>query len=149
MHLELQVFAKDIPQLKENQRIECQMPGGVRTYTAEVHLVGKMIDPETKTTMVHGHFENEPIDLIPGTYVQARIYTDAKEILAVPNSAIITEGSEHYIFVKKVNGFVKTKVITGKFNGQYIEIEPLNLGTDEQLAVKGAYYINGSMSEGE
>lgn len=145
MHLELQVFAKDIPQLKENQRIECQMPGSARTYTAEVHLIGKMIDPETKTTMVHGHFDKEPVDLIPGTYVQARIYTQEKDVLAVPTGAIITEGNAHFIFVKKADGFAKMPVVTGKTDGEYIEIEPLNLSTNEQLALKGAYYINGSM----
>ncbi|MFN7117020.1 MAG: efflux RND transporter periplasmic adaptor subunit [Saprospiraceae bacterium] len=149
MHLELQVFAKDVAQLREGQRIECQMPGSERIYTADVHVVGKMIDPETKTTMVHGHFKNEPIDLIPGTYVQARIHTDAREVLAVPTSAIITEGNEHYIFVKKVNGFKKVPVITGKSDGNYMEIEPLNLESNEQLALKGAYYINGSISEEE
>lgn len=149
MHLELQVFAKDIAQLKEGQRIECQMPGSERVYTADVHLVGKMIDSETKTTMVHGHFQNEPIDLIPGTYVQARIYTNAKEVLAVPNSAIITEGSDHFIFVKKADGFAKIPVATGKSDENYIEIESLNLGVNEQLALKGAYYINGSMSAEE
>lgn len=145
MHLELQVFAKDIAQLKENQRIECQMPGSERIYTADVHLVGKMIDPETKTTMVHGHFKNEPIDLIPGTYVQARIYTDAREVLAVPTSAIITEGNEHYIFIKKVSGFEKIPVITGKADRDFIAIEPIQLSEKEQLVLKGAYYINGSI----
>ncbi|MBK7873680.1 MAG: efflux RND transporter periplasmic adaptor subunit [Saprospiraceae bacterium] len=145
VHLELQVFAKDVAQLKEGQRIECQMPGSDRVYTAEVHLVGKMIEPETKTTMVHGHFDKEPIDLIAGTYVQARILTQAKEVIAVPTSAIIKEGNESFIFIKKVNGFEKTAVITGASDGDFIEIEQLELADNEQLALRGAYYINGSM----
>ncbi len=145
MHLELQVFAKDVAQLKEGQKIECQMPGSERIYTADVHLVGKMIDPETKTTMVHGHFKNEPIDLIPGTYVQARVYADAREVLAVPNSALISEGNEHYVFVKRINGFEKVRVAAGKSDGNYVEIEQLHLEANEQLALKGAYYINGSI----
>lgn len=145
IHLELQVFAKDVMKLKKGQHIECQMPGSTRTYTADIHLVGKMIDPETKTTMVHGHFDKEPIDLIPGTYVQAQIYTDAAEVLTVPRSAVITEGNERFIFVKKGDGFEKVSVITGRTDGDYIEIEPLELGENELMAIKGAYYINGSM----
>lgn len=148
-HLELQVFAKDVGQIKEGQRIQCQMPGSDRVYTADVHLVGKMIDPETKTTMVHGHFDKEPVDLIPGTYVQARILTRAKEVMAVPTSAVIKEGANSYIFVKKVNGFEKVAVITGTSNGEFVEIEQFQLNENEQLALKGAYYINGSMGESE
>lgn len=149
VHLELQIFAKDVVKLKKGQRIECQMPGSTRTYTADVHLVGQMIDPETKTTMVHGHFENEPVDLTPGTYVQARIYTDATEVLTVPSSAVITEGNDQFIFVKKEARFEKVRVVTGRRDGDFIEIEPLNLGEHELLALKGAYYINGSMGAGE
>lgn len=148
-HLELQVFAKDVGQIKEGQRIECQMPGNDRVYTADVHLVGKMINPETKTTMVHGHFDQEPVELIPGTYVQARIFTTAKEVMAVPTSAVIKEGNSSFIFVKKASGFEKVTIITGASDGEYIEIEQLQLGENEVLALKGAYYINGSIGESE
>lgn len=149
IHLELQIFSKDIIKIKKGQRITCQMPGSDRVYEAEVHLVGKMVDSETKTTMVHGHFEKEPVDLIPGTYVQAQLYTEVREVLSIPLSALITEGNESFIFVKRESGFEKVPVVTGKTDGDYIEIEPLQLGEDELLAIRGAYYINGSMGEAE
>lgn len=145
VHLELQVFAKDIMKLKKGQPIECQLPGDTRTYPAEVYLVGKMIDEETKTTRVHGHFEHEPVELLPGTYVQAKVFMDVTEVLTVPRSAVITEGEEHFIFVKRGDTFEKVAVVTGRTDGDYIEIEPLDLGENELMAIKGAYYINGSM----
>ena len=147
IHLELQVFAKDIMKLKKGQSIECQLPGDTRTYPAEVYLVGKMIDAATKTTRVHGHFENEPVDLLPGTYVQAKIFMDVTEVLTVPRSALITEGDESFIFVQKGDTFEKVSVVTGRTDGDFIEIEPLALGENELVAIKGAYYINGSMGD--
>ncbi len=148
-HLELQVFAKDVGRIREGQRIECQMPGSDRLYAAEVHQVGKMIDPGTKTTMVHGHFEREPTELITGAYMQARIFTDAQEVWAVPLSAIIMENNEHYIFVKKPEGFTKTRIKTGRSDGNFIEIQPLSLAEREMIIIKGAYYVQGHMESRE
>jgi membrane fusion protein, heavy metal efflux system len=149
MHLELQVFAKDVDKIKKGQRIECVMPGRDRPVYGDVHLVGQMIDPETKTTMVHGHLENESVSLVPGAFIKARIYVDDTQVLTVPATAIVREGEDRFLFVLRNGAFEKVQVVAGKTDGEYIEIQPFGLKEGEQIAVKGAYYINGSALGGE
>lgn len=144
LHLELQVFAKDINAIQPDQRIVCNVPGDGQNYTAHVHLVGKMIDPESKTAMVHGHFDQEPVPITAGTYLEARIFTGGEEVMAVPNEALVRSGGETYVFVQHPEGFEKRTVLTGRTDDEYTEVLNLELAGGERIAIAGAYYINGS-----
>ena len=146
-HLELQVFAKDLSKIKKGQRIECSMPGSDEIYLGEVHLTGKMIDLESKTTMVHGHFEEEPTPLTPGTFIQATIFTSGKEVWTVPETAVIRQGSEVFIFIQSTNGFEKMAVTTGLSDGHFVEITNADFPENKQIILAGAYYLNGSNEE--
>lgn len=147
LHLELQVFAKDIELLAPGQHISAEAPGTGKTFEAEVHLVGKMIDPETKTTMVHGHFLKEPVPLTPGTAMQARILTNPTEVMALPSDAIVKEGGRYFIFIETTGGFEKKPVKTGIFDGEWTEV--LDLEPNAAVAISGAYYLNGSAGDEE
>lgn len=149
MHLELQIFAKDIPKVKKGQHIEAFVPGIEEKIAAEVHLVGHVIDLETKTTMVHGHFENKPPTLTAGTYLHARIFQQEDLLLTIPHSALIRSGEHTYVFIRNDQDFVQREVITGAFDDDYIAIEKLELSEGEKLVTKGAYYIHGAGSDME
>lgn len=142
LHLELQVFAKDINQVRKGQRIVCSVPGSPHTYSANVHLVGRKIDAETRTAMVHGHFTEEPVSVTAGVYVQGRIFTTGEEALTVPNEAIVQSGGTSFVFVKHPEGFEKRAVRTGRTDEMYTEV--FDLTGNETIAIAGAYYINGS-----
>ena len=146
-HLELQVFAKDLNKIKKGQLIECNMPGSDEVYTAKVHLTGKMIDLESKTAMVHGHFEKEPTPLAPGTFMQATLFTKGKEVWTVPETALVRQGGEVFIFVKNKDGFEKMTVVTGMSGEGVVEIMGLDFSANKQVALAGAYYLNGSADE--
>ena len=147
VHAELNVFARDIPRLKEGQRIEVRVPGSDKVYTASVHLLSRMVNPDDKTIRVHGHFEPEPKDLFPGSFLQANIFTENSRQPCVPETAIIREGDASFIFVKKGEGFEKTPVRTGGSDGKYIAL--LDLPAGAVVALTGAYYLNGVLAGGE
>jgi cobalt-zinc-cadmium efflux system membrane fusion protein len=116
-------------------------------YIGEVHLTGKMIDLETKTAMVHGHFEKEPTPLAPGTFMQATLFTEGKEVWTVPESAVVRQGGEVFIFIKNKDGFEKIAVATGMSGNGYVEIIGMDFSENKQVALSGAYYLNGSDGE--
>ncbi|KAA3624828.1 MAG: efflux RND transporter periplasmic adaptor subunit, partial [Bacteroidetes bacterium] len=144
MHLELQIFAKDIPKVKKGQYIEAFVPGIDEKVIAEVYLVGHVIDLETKTTMVHGHFENKPATLTAGTYLHARIFNQENKTLAIPQSALIRSGDETFVYIISNGDFVRRDVITGSSDDDFIAVKKLDLLEGEKLVTKGAYYIHGS-----
>ncbi|MCB9081821.1 MAG: efflux RND transporter periplasmic adaptor subunit [Lewinellaceae bacterium] len=149
VHAELRVYATDIALLKEGQRVEISVPGSDQRYPAEVHLISRMVDPDTKTVIVHGHFEPEPKQLLAGTFIEARIFTDEAQVLSVPAGAIVQEGKEQFVFVKVGSGFAKTAVQTGRSDGAFVEISGPEISRETQMALQGAYYLNGSLDADE
>ena len=60
LHLELNVFEKDVMKLKKGQEIRFSIPeASTDTIEGEVHLVGTSISEEKRTVKVHGHFKDE------------------------------------------------------------------------------------------
>ncbi len=147
IHLELRVYAKDLNRLRKGQRVEARLPGREEILPAEIYLIGKMIDMETKTALVHSHFLDETAQVTPGAFVHAHIFIDREEVRTVPTSAVVREGDEAFVFVEKGKGFRKTPVTLGKTGEDYMEIRGLQLEAGQRIATHGAYYINGSMGE--
>ncbi len=74
IHLELEVFEKDVLLVKEGQGLLFKIPEtGSQVYEGKIYLVGKSIDSNKRTVMVHGHIEEEIDGLIPGMFVEAKI----------------------------------------------------------------------------
>ncbi len=140
LHLELQVFAKDLAYLKPGQKIIATVPGTDKSLEAKVHLVGKMIDDNTKTAMVHGHFLTEPVPLTPGTMVQAGIQANPVEVWALPAGALVREGDQTYVFIQSADGFEKKAVKTGRTQGDWTEV--MDLDGQSVVVLEGAYYLN-------
>ncbi len=143
VHLEIEVFAKDVPKLKKGQTIEAYLPGNDKTYQAKIYLIGKMIDRAKKTVIVHGHFNEEPVPLVPGTYMQARIYMAETEVWAVPETAVTRQGGEAFVFLKNESGFEKIQVETGQSKDGYVALKNGESVRNQLLALKGAYYLSG------
>ena len=147
VHLELQVYAKDLGKIRRGQAITASMPGSEQTMAAEVYLIGKMIDPESKTALVHGHFRKESVAAAPGTYLQARIQLDEEPVTAVPTSAVVREEEQAFVFVEREGGFDKVPVRLGRQDGDYVAVHELSLAPEQRIVLEGAYYLSGSMEE--
>ena len=76
MHVELQVFEKDILQLKKGQHISFRVPeAGNEMYDADVYLVGTSVDGKTRTITIHGHLrEEDKVHFAAGMFVEAEVF---------------------------------------------------------------------------
>ncbi len=149
LHLELNVFEKDILKIKKGQKIRFTFPDNNSSYyEAEVFLVGKSVDESDKTINVHGHLVNDKdaVNFVPGMYVEAEILVD--EILkpALPSDAVVNVDDVNYVLVKKSydNGeyiFRKEKVKIGLSNDGYTEILNADDFGTKEIVVKGAFNL--------
>ncbi|MBC5841919.1 efflux RND transporter periplasmic adaptor subunit [Flavobacterium sp. F-380] len=147
LHLELNVFEKDILQVKEGQQIKFKVPEATNeTFKAEVHLVGKSIEGNDRTINVHGHLEeNLKQQLITGMFVEANIIVATKKGLAIPVEALIKEGNKNFVLLldSKTNSqyaFKKVSVTIGEVNDQYVElILGGQINAKSTILIKGAY----------
>ena len=157
IHLELDVFEKDIAKIKEEQRISYTIPAlGNKVYDGEVHIIGKEFNKENKTVRIHGHLLNEKPLFIKDLFVDAKIWLNNETVSALPEQAIITEGTMSYIFIteEKQNKdeieFEKIQVNTGATNKGYTSVKLTEkIPKDHKIVVKGAYFVYAQSKSGE
>ncbi len=146
VHLELRVYAKDLSRMKEGLPVEAYLPGSDSTFQAEVYLIGRMVDPQTKTALVHAHFKEEPVPITPGTYMHAHIKMDAHEVTTLPQTAFVQEAERSFVFVRQQDVISRREVRTGLSGDGYTEVIDLQLPEGAEVALKGAYYLNGQLA---
>lgn len=144
LHLELQVYAKDLHRVKKGQPVVANLPGEEAPITGTVHLVNQSIDMDQKTARVHVHLDEGTSKLAIGSFLFAKIQTDSRMALTVPEEALIRSGEEAFVFQETGNGFQRIPVKPGTAADGYVEISGNNITDRTPVALKGAYYINGT-----
>lgn len=147
LHLELNVFEKDILKVKEEQDINFTVPEATKdVFHAKVHLVGKSIEGNERTINVHGHLdENMKQKLITGMFVEAAIVVDSKKAMGIPAEALITENNKNYVLLLKEDKnnsyfFKKVPVKVGERSEKFVEILlGTQINSSSRILVKGVF----------
>jgi len=152
IHLELNVFEKDIMKLVTGQEILFQVPEiSKERYRGEVYLIGTDIT-ENRTIKVHGHLKNESvIQFIRGMFVEAEILAGSNSsgqtgIFSVPEHAVIEIEDQHFLLQLESRDdqayrFKKVPVVLGKSGAGYVEISADGLSSGDKILVRGAYEV--------
>lgn len=148
LHIELKVYEQDILKVKKGQEIVFRVPeADDEIYSGKVFLVGKTIDEDDRTVIVHCHVSDESkIPAVVGMYIEAEIYFESHDGMCLPSGAFISEEGEYAVFV--VNSFSedeyvfeKVKVEVGQMNEDCYEIigSSRNDLEGKQLLIEGAF----------
>lgn len=101
LHLDLQVFEKDLPMIKIGQIINFQLTNNPdKTYAAKVFTIGSSFENDSKTIAVHSTVIGSKIGLIDGMNITGMIGINNVTTPAVPNDAIVEADGRFYIFVE-------------------------------------------------
>jgi cobalt-zinc-cadmium efflux system membrane fusion protein len=159
--LKLNVFEKNMHQLKAGQELVFTTPSqeNSKTYRGHVSFVGKMLDPETRAIRVTSILSEYP-ELIPGIYVEAKIYSHPINAQVLPDESIVRDADGEYVFLVEPDSedldvagemtFRKMKVTTGITGDMFTEIINANTFPENSIfVIKGAYYLNSEMNKGE
>ncbi len=175
LHVELMVFEKDVPKVKEGQKVRFVLANESKERFAEVHLIGREISPE-RTVRVHCHLLQEDQNLLPGMYLKATIETGTSETDALPSNAVVNSAGKSYFFIqvnglhekhgqpdketkadrshngqKRVYAFRLIEVVAGITDNGYTEVI-LPEGFDRSstnIVLKGAYDLLSKMNNSE
>lgn len=160
MHVELTVFEKDLTSLRKGQVVRYALPGeSTAQRQATIFLIGKEISPE-RTVQVHAHMEDEDKDLVPGMYVQAQVALDDKQVLALPEAAVVQENNASFVFLytgqeQEGNTLMKkfrmVPVERGVEQGGFVQVAlPASVDTAAgNFVTKGAYSLLANMRNAE
>jgi cobalt-zinc-cadmium efflux system membrane fusion protein len=100
IHADFMVFEKDMHLLKIGQRVHFTVSNSAsEELTATVFAIGKEFETSTRAVHIHARLDNDPGNLIPGMYISGHIHTDEINTRALPDDAIVKEGTKSYIFV--------------------------------------------------
>ncbi|GER60068.1 hemolysin D [Patiriisocius marinus] len=146
LHIELKIFEKDLPMVKEGQFINVRLQNDMnKVYQGKVHLVNKAINAQDRTVAIHGDLVNESdVKLFaPGMYIEGEILTTTSEHPALPVEAVANIDNDYFVLVKE-NGttFKRVLVKVGAANNGFIQIINANdFKPDTEFLTKGTFNL--------
>lgn len=167
LHLDLQVFEKDLPLIKVGQKIHFTLTNSpVTEYDAEVYSIGTAFENQSKTIPIHCKVKGNKNGLIDGMNATAVVSLNNQLMPAVPNTAITSADGKDYIFLvndkkaedhkdektqekhnEKTINFEKVEVVKGTSEMGYTAITPVKLIPESaKIATKGAFFINAKLT---
>ncbi|MBL1222036.1 efflux RND transporter periplasmic adaptor subunit [Chryseobacterium sp. L7] len=175
IHLDLQVFEKDLPKMRVGQIVHFKLTNNPETeYDAMVYSVGSSFENESKTISVHGTVTGNKAGLIDGMNITGIVSLDKNTTPAVPNEAIVEADGKYYVFIQtdkkqeehaeeeapadgkkneegpkheeKTINFEKVEVIKGTSDMGYTAITPVKgIPAGAKIVVKGAFFVNAKL----
>lgn len=118
--------------------------GGRVTY------VGTVLDPNTRRIPVRVAVENPDRRLRPEMFARVTLLADTgNTVVRAPNTAIITEGVNHFVFVEKAPGTLEKRTVQLAHQTADHSIVAEGLANGERIATQGALLLNSEFETGE
>lgn len=144
--LKILVYEKDINKILKGQKVEFYTIDNQNlVHEAVIASVGTSLN-ESKSVECYARILNESTSaFVNNQFITGNIILASKPALAIPETAIISVDSKHFILSLVTESdlgfsFKKTKVITGNTSNNYVEIiEPKELNN---LIIQGVYNIH-------
>jgi len=172
LHLDLQVFEKDLPQVKVGQTIHFTLTNNPTTeYDATVFSIGSSFENDSKTIAVHCKVNGNKKGLIDGMNITGVVSLNNVMTPAVPNDAIVAADGKYYVFLqttktvekheegeghkndekekpkKESMNFERVEVLKGVSDMGYTAVTFLNeIPKNTVVVVKGAFFVNAKLS---
>lgn len=147
LHAALTVFEKDINKVQKGQKVKVSfVDDPAATYECEVLLVTRNVD-ESRSALVHCHFETQPKNLLPGMFLNATINISNAQVNTLPEEAIVRFENKQYVYeVAGNNTFKMLEVQTGITENGKTEVSSLMDGFEKkQFVIKNAYAVLSKM----
>jgi len=100
-----------------------------------------VIDPNTRTLKVRGLVENPNRILKAEMLGTARISRKLGQGLAIPASAVLLRGTEHWVFVKKAATTFEPRVVKLSYEGTSISIVSSGLEAGEEVVSENSLLL--------
>jgi len=150
LHLDLFVYEKDLPKLRNNQTIHFTVtnnPG--KEYDAQIFSLGSSFENDSKAVSVHAMVKGDKTGLIDGMNVTASISLDKATLPAIQTESIVSYQGQDYIFIvdsvdakNNTTVFKRIPVAKGTSDVGFSEITLLkDVPVDAKVVVKGAFFI--------
>jgi len=157
LHLELDVFEKDMSKIKEEQKVSYTVPAlGDKVYEGEVHVIGKEFNTKSKTVRIHGHLGEDRPRFVKDLFVNAKIWLNDQTVAALPEKAVVKDGAFSYVYVANTSSkedrlkFEPLRVKIGATDNGFTSVELIDkIPEGMKLVTTGAYFVYAQSKAGE
>ncbi|MCI5049689.1 MAG: efflux RND transporter periplasmic adaptor subunit [Rickettsiales bacterium] len=142
MKLDFSVPAVHLASLKEGIQIEAGSKAfDGRVFRGTIHSIDSRIDPVTRAIQVRALLQNPDRLLKPGLLMRVKLKKDPRDTLLVPEGAIVTWDTQHYVFVVDDATAKRVPVEIGSRRAGWVEIvDGVQVG--DALVTHGTVRIN-------
>ena len=94
-----------------------------KTYEGLIESVASRVDAQTRSILARAKITNQNSEIIPGSLLEIEIMYNDKEALSIPDTSIMYEGNQKFIYQVLENNILKKKEVkTGVRNNGNLEI---------------------------
>ncbi len=145
------VLERDLHLARAGQEVELRLPAlPGEAFRARLGVVGLHLDPVTHANAAWAELENAPgrePRLLPGMTGVARVLLPgAAKALAVPEEALVEDGSESYVLIEEAavaggSQFQRRNVVAGRRAGGWAEVLSAGLFPGDRVVTRGAHQV--------
>nr|WP_320166040.1 efflux RND transporter periplasmic adaptor subunit [uncultured Methylophaga sp.] len=139
-----EVSAEDLPKLKPGQRVDV-MPVGGETVTGTLRILSPVVDTQTRNGLA---YIDLPADntLRAGTFASGKFELGEKEVLTLPQSAVLLrDGFSYVLSVSSDSKVIQTKVSIGRRTAGLVEVISGITPADQVVESGGAFLGDGDL----
>jgi cobalt-zinc-cadmium efflux system membrane fusion protein len=115
-----------------------------KVFEAKLAHIATVADPDSSTIEAAFHVPNPDNLLRPGMKAEFSIVVSTREgVMSIPRAAVQGDASERFVYIKDYdlkNAFVKTSIVLGAQNDQFVEVVK-GLFPGDEVVTRGAYAL--------
>jgi len=145
IHLKLTAFENDAGNFKVGDEVVAYTNyNNEKKYYAKIISISPAMNENSRSFEIHCHFNEKYTDLIPGTYMNAKVISGNMDALLFPENALVSWHEKDYLFIDKGNSTYEMFVVEVNYtsNGligidktKYIDL------TKKKVVVKNSHYL--------
>jgi RND family efflux transporter MFP subunit len=138
------LFENDVGALEPGDKAKV-IVGQTTEVDGQIDQVSAVVDPDRHTVPVRVRLENLAGTLRPNAYAQIKFFDPTPAKVALPSTAVMSDGAQTYVYVKDKSGALKKRiVVAGSASGGRMPIlEGLEPG--EQVVMQGAILLDNQI----
>lgn len=138
------LFENDVGQLVQGTKAKVII-GGTTEVDGQVDQVSAVVDPDRHTVPVRVRLANLEGTLRPNSYAQIKFYDPNTAKVALPASAVLSDGLTSYVYVKEKDGSLKRRVVTAGSSSAGKMPILAGLEPGDQVVVQGAILLDNQI----
>ncbi len=145
MKVDFEVSEKHLTRLTAGQSFSAQTAAyPKRIFTGTILAVDPRINPVTRSVQIRGILDNPDLALRPGMLLTIDLNLLTREVLQLPEKAILSLGETQYVYRVVDGAAVRTPVTTGTRRDGQVEVTS-GLSGGEAVVVEGASKLRDGM----